>query len=113
MHEYGIVEDLLSQVDQQVRAHDGKRAVRVVVAFDGGHVDEHFLREAFDLFKVETTARDAELLVTHAPIEMWCPSCEARSTAAPKDSACVRCGGACVEMTSTDEMYLQSVEIEV
>lgn len=113
MHEYGIVQDLLSHVDQHVRTHEGKRAVRVVLAIDGGHVDEEFLRDAFDMFKVETTAHDAELVVTQAPTELWCPSCGARSTVAHKDSACPRCGGAAVLMTSTDEIYLQSVEIEV
>jgi hydrogenase nickel incorporation protein HypA/HybF len=113
MHEYGIVHNLLSQVDDQVRGHDGKRAVRIVLAVDGGHVDERFLREAFDMFKVETTAHDAELLVTHVPAEVWCPSCGASEKSASGDSACPRCGGASVPMTLHDELYLQSVEIEV
>lgn len=113
MHEYGIVQDLLSQVDEQVRNHQGKRAVRVVLGVDGGHVDEAFLRDAFDMFRVETTARDAELIVTRAPVDLWCPECGARTTAARGDSACPRCGGAGVLMPSTDEIYLQSVEIEV
>lgn len=113
MHEYGIVQDLLSQVDQQVRGQQGKRAVRVVLGIDGGHVDEQFLRDAFAMFKVETTACDADLIVTQAPVELWCPDCGARTTATKGDSTCPRCGGACVLMTSSDEIYLQSVEIEV
>lgn len=113
MHEYGIVQNLLSQVDQQVRGHEGKRAVRVVLAIAGGHVDERFLRDAFDTFKSETTARDAELVVKQTPRDGWCPSCGTRATVAHADSACPRCGGAGVQMTSTDEIYLQSVEIEV
>jgi hypothetical protein len=36
----------------------------VVVSIDGGHVDEGFLRDAFDTFKADTTAHDAELVVT-------------------------------------------------
>jgi hydrogenase nickel insertion protein HypA len=113
MHEYSIVQSLLSQVDEQVRGHEGKRAVRVVVAVDGGHVDEGFLRSAFDMFKVETTARAAELVITQRPAELWCPGCEALATVAHGDSACPQCGGAGVEMTPTDQIYLQSVEIEV
>lgn len=113
MHEYGIVENLLSQVDEQVRGHEGKRAVRIVLAVDGGHVDERFLRDAFDMFKVATTARDAELVVAQAPVELWCPACGARTIAADGGSACPHCGGAGVRITPTDEIYLQSVEIEV
>jgi hydrogenase nickel insertion protein HypA len=113
MHEYGIVQNLLSQVDEQVRGHKGKRAVRVVLAVDDGHVDERFLRDAFDMFKVETSAQDAELVVTQALTEVWCSNCGARATTARGDSVCPLCGGAGVQMTSTDEIYLQSVEIEV
>jgi hydrogenase nickel incorporation protein HypA/HybF len=113
VHEYGIVQDLLSQVDRQVHGHHGKRAVRVVLAIDGGHVEEQFLRDAFDMFKAQTTARDAQLVVTQAPVELWCPDCEVPTTVAHKDDACPRCGGAGVLMTSTDEICLQSVEIEV
>ena len=113
MHEYGIVQNLLSQVDEQVRSHEGKRAIRVVLAIDGGHVDERFLRDAFDMFKVQTTANDAELVVNEAPKGMWCLECGARTTVMHGDSACPRCGGAGVQIASTDEIYLQSVEIEV
>ena len=113
MHEYSIVRSLLSQVDEQVRGHEGKRAVRVLVEVDGGHVDQGFLRDAFDTFKVETTARAAELVITRRPTVMWCPDCEALTTAACDGPVCPRCGGAGVQMTSGDEIYLQSVEIEV
>ena len=113
MHEYGIIQELLSQVDEQVRGHAGKRAVRVVLSVDGGHVDEAFLRDAFDAFKAETTARDAELVVKTSQHELWCPACDTQTTAAHEHEACPRCGGARFRMTSSDEIYLQSVEIEV
>ncbi len=112
MHEYGVVQDLLSQVDAQVREHQGRRAVRVVVVVDGGHLDEGFLRDAFDAFKAETTAGGAELVVERRPVEAWCPECGARSLVAPADGACPRCGGAGMHTASGDEIYLQSVEIE-
>jgi hydrogenase nickel insertion protein HypA len=113
MHEYGIVQNLLSQVDEQVRDHAGKRAVRVVLAVEGGHVDERFLRDAFDTFKAETTARYAELVVTQKPLEVWCPDCGATAEVAHDEKACPRCGGVGIRMAPTDEIFLQSVEIEV
>ena len=113
MHEYGIIRDLLSQVDEQVRGHQARRALRVVLAVDGGHVDTAFLKDAFDTFKGATTARDAELVVVQTPIEMWCSACGARSAVTQRDEACPHCGGPCVALSSTDEICLQSVEIEV
>lgn len=113
MHEYGIVRDLLSQVDEQVSGHQARRALRVVLAIDGGHVDAALLKDAFDTFKGTTTARDAELVVVQVPIEVWCPVCGARSTVTQRDAACPHCGGAGIPMSSTGEIFLQSVEIEV
>jgi Zn finger protein HypA/HybF involved in hydrogenase expression len=113
MHEYGIVQNVLSQVDEQVKAHAGKRAVRVFLAVDGGHIDERFLRDAFDMFKASTTARDAVLVVTHREIEGWCPDCGARTTVMRESARCPYCGGAALQTASVDEIYLQSVEIEV
>jgi hydrogenase nickel insertion protein HypA len=113
MHEYGIVQDLLSRVDYQVRSHQGARAVRVVIAVDGGHLDEAFLRDAFDTFKTETTASGAELVVERKPVQGWCLECGAHSVAASEHAVCPSCGCALVLAASGDDIYLQSVEIEV
>lgn len=113
MHEYGIVRELLGQVEQQVRAHAGKRAVRVVLAVDGGHVEESFLRDAFDTFKVTTLAHGAELVVTQAPVELWCPGCGETATAGVGETACPLCGAPGIRLAPADEICLESIEIEV
>ncbi len=113
MHEYGIVRSLLAQVDTHVRDHKGKRAVRVMVAIDGGHVDEMFLRDAFATFSAQTSSSAAELVVTQAPADVWCPACEARTTVAGGAQLCPRCANPTVRLKATGEIYLQSVEIEV
>jgi hydrogenase nickel insertion protein HypA len=113
MHEYGIVRDLLTQVDQQVLEHHGKRAVQVVLAVDGGHVDGGFLADAFDTFKRGTTAGEAELVIVEAPVDIWCPACGVRSNGTLSAPDCPHCGGPAIRMRPSDEIYLQSVEIEV
>lgn len=113
MHEYGIVQSLLSQVDKEVRDHEGKRAVRVVVAIDGGHVDEAFLRDAFDTFKSSSSACAAELVVTQAGVDVWCPACESRATVVRGELLCPKCANPTVRLKRTEEIFLQSVEIEV
>jgi hydrogenase nickel insertion protein HypA len=114
MHEYGLVEGLLSLVDENVRMHAGKRAVRVEVGVGGGAVDEQFLRDAFDTFKVTTTARDAELVVVYTPFDVWCPDCGTKKHVALGNYfTCPTCGGPQVRAASAREVYLKSVEIEV
>jgi hydrogenase nickel insertion protein HypA len=113
VHEYGLVQSLLEQVDRQVRSHRARRALRVVLAIDGGHVDKDFLRDAFDTFKLESTARDAELIVRQAAVEFWCPVCGERAASPTGDATCPECSAARVPLASKDEIYLQSVEIEV
>lgn len=114
MHEYGLVQSILSLVDQNVRMHAGKRAVRVEVGVEGGAVEEQFLRDAFDTFKVMTTARDAELVVACVPLEVWCHDCATKASVPhDHDLTCPTCGGPAIRVSSESEIYLKSVEIEV
>ncbi len=116
MHEYGLVQSILSLVDQNVRMHAGKRAVRVEVGVKGGAVEEQFLRDAFDTFKVATTARDAELVVVCTPLEVWCLDCGTKASVPRGHDHGLTCrtwGGPAVRVSSESEIYLKSVEIEV
>jgi hydrogenase nickel insertion protein HypA len=116
MHEYGLVQSILSLVDQSVRMRAGKRAVRVEVGVEGGAVEERSLRDAFDTFKVATTARDAELVVVCTPLEVWCLDCATKASVPhghDHDLTCPTCGGPAVRVSSESEIYLKSVEIEV
>lgn len=115
MHEYGIVRGVLSLVDEQVRAHDGRRALRVLLGASGvTGAEEHLLRQAFDAFKADTTARDAELVVERVPLEACCVDCGAQVR--PADSrgrSCPRCGSHAVLPARGQDIFLKSVEIEV
>ena len=115
MHEYGIVCDLLSQVDENVRAHAGRRAVRVCLSVSGMvEAEERLLRVAFDTFKAGSTAGDAELVVEHAPSEVCCLDCGSQSSlAGGNDPGCPRCGSGATLPVHGEAIFLKSVEIEV
>lgn len=114
MHEYGIVRDLLSVVDEHVRAQARRRAaraVRVVLGVTGATApQEHLLRAAFDAFKAGTSADQAELVLERAPLEVCCLSCGHLAESA--NGQCPLCGGDTVLPARVQDIFLISVEIE-
>lgn len=115
MHEYGIVRGLLSLVDENVRAHAGRRAVRVVLGLGGATAaEEHALRDAFEAFKAGTTASDAELVLEHAPLNVYCLDCTAMAfLPGGHGRRCPQCGSGAALPVDRQDIYLKSVEIEV
>lgn len=114
MHEYAIVQNLISQADRSVHERAGTRATRVVMTIeDVPGVQERFLRDAFDIFKARTTVRDAVLVLEQAPVEVWCYECKTRVTASDGTGhTCSQCGGPNTESLARQEIYLKSVEID-
>lgn len=115
MHEYGIVRGLLSLVDENVRAHAGRRAVRVVLGLGGATTaEEHTLRDAFEVFKAGTTASHAELVLEHAPDMVYCLDCAAVAVLpAGHGRRCPQCGSGAALPAGRQDICLKSVEIEV
>lgn len=115
MHEYGIVQSLLSQVDDSVHAHAGLRAIRVVVGVNGAtHADERLLREAFEVFKGGTTASQAELVLQRLPFNLYCLDCEAWAFLDDGDGRrCPHCGSGATLPADRHDVCLNSVVIEV
>jgi hydrogenase nickel incorporation protein HypA/HybF len=115
VHEYGFVQNLLAAVDECVRSNGGARAVRVVVDVGGmdGHEERH-LRDAFETFKVGSSAGAAELVVRHAPAEVRCLDCGTLTPpSADHTFLCSDCGGRRARPLLGREILLTSVEIEV
>lgn len=112
MHEYGMVRELLRQVDESVHAQSGRRAARVVLGVSGATgPEECMLRDAFEAFKTGTSAGQAELVIERAPFEVCCLDCGA--LAGPADGQCSRCGSCTVLPAGGQDIFLKSVEIEV
>lgn len=114
MHEYGIAQELVSEIERNVRAHSGVSASRVVVAVNPGALEEESLRVAFDAVKVDTAAAHAELAVEHVALDAYCLGCA--SELHVDDVAgfrCPECGSDLWRPVGTPAVSLESVEIEV
>lgn len=115
MHEYGVVESLLRQVDQNVRAHAGRRAVRVVLTVTGATAaEEGLLRDAFEIFKYGTAAGEAELVLERVPLKVHCLDCGILAVLDDGHGRdCPHCGSGATLPADRHDLCLKSVEIEV
>jgi hydrogenase nickel incorporation protein HypA/HybF len=115
MHEYGMVESLLCQVDENVHAQAGQRATRIVIGMTGATAaEERLLQGAFARLKAGTTADTAELVVERTPFGMYClDCCEVSALADGVGRRCAHCGSNMTLPTDRHDVCLKSVEIEV
>lgn len=114
MHEQGVAQELVAEVDRVVRAHLGSRASRVVVRVPAGALEEESFRVAFDLARQATTAAAAELAVEHVALDGYCFGCG--SVVSVENVACFACpvcGSGTWRPSGARSVTLASVEIEV
>ncbi len=92
MHEFGIVDELLGQIEACCRENGGGRvtSVRVALRKGSGYEPDH-LTFAFDLQKVGTLAAGAVLAVESAPGTARCVGCGHTHPAEDLPERCPRC----------------------
>lgn len=112
MHEWSIVQTLLSEVERHALAR-GAHAVRRlhlrVGALSG--VEIALLETAYETFRERSCCEGATLAIERVPARWACPRC--RVELAP--GALLRCGGcgAPARLESGDEIVLARIEMEV
>jgi hydrogenase nickel incorporation protein HypA/HybF len=112
MHELAVCQALLRQVEavaaeKQAR---GVEAVRVRIGPLAG-VEVAILEEAYLVPREGTCAAGSRLIVEHAPLEVSCTACGARSAAEPARLRCPRCGSPDARLLRGDELLLVSVNL--
>ena len=113
MHEFSLVQDILTKVLEVSREHGGLRVTRV--ALEGGalcQVVPDLLHFAFDASVTGTPAEGAALDYTEAPARILCTNCE--RTFEPEDVfwLCPACGAGGGRVLEGNDLILQSVELE-
>lgn len=114
MHELSVVANLFEILEEKVREKNGKKifSVKLQVGLFAGVVPE-LLATAFDIYKKDTIASEAELEITEVPLKVRCKDCH---TIMIKDDfifICDRCGSTNLETLEGTEMILEKMDIEV
>ena len=112
MHEYSVLQAMLDRVDQELRAHQAKRAhvVRLTVGELSG-VEVPLLERAWTLFADHPRWGGTELVVDRVAALWRCPRCQQGI----ERGAILRCPGCGLpaELAAGGEILLQRIEMEV
>ncbi len=113
MHEYSIVQSLLDSCDENARANNATKVIRVVVKIGVmSGVEPSLLQTAFDTFKEKTICEEAEFIINMQNVVVKCHKCLSESTLAKLEYCCPKCKSAELDIVDGEDMYLMQLELE-
>lgn len=112
MHEYSIVQALVTQVEEQARKHKASAVHSLELRIgELSGVEVGLLKTAYDLFRAKTVCENAELRVVSVKACWACRACGTEiATGGPL--RCPVCGES-ARLVSGDEILLERLELEV
>lgn len=113
MHEYSIVQSLLTLCEENAKTNDIKKisAVEVKIGVLSG-VEPELLKTAFDTFKEKTICEDAEFIMHLQPLKVRCFQCEKESELKQGEYSCPICQSTEVDVIDGEDMYLMRIVAE-
>src|SRR5665648_168023 len=92
MHEYSIVQALLEQCQTHANANDASKITQVTVKIGiQSGVEPHLFEAAFDTFKEKTICEEANLIIDHQPLLIYCNNCNQEYTLQKPEYICPKC----------------------
>ncbi|AAC07096.1 hydrogenase maturation nickel metallochaperone HypA [Aquifex aeolicus] len=114
MHEFSIVQSLLTLIEDYARENNAKSVTKVVVSIGVlSGVEPHLLEMAFNTFKEGTVAEKAELIMEIEKLKIKCMDCGKESEKEELNMLCPGCGSLNTQIISGQDMFLKSLELEV
>jgi hydrogenase nickel incorporation protein HypA/HybF len=115
MHELSIIANLFEIMEDKAKEKEAKRIVSVKLKIGAlsGVVPE-LLRSAFDMYKKDTIAEEAEVDIETVPLKVLCRDCS-RITSTSEDFVltCSHCGSSNIKTTAGTDMFLEKMELEI
>ena len=113
MHEYSIVQSLLDSCDENAKANNATKVMKVVVKIGVmSGVEPELLKTAFDTFKEKTICENAEFIINHQAVIIKCEDCLVESTLKELEYCCPKCESVNVKILDGEDMYLMQLELE-
>ncbi len=113
MHEYSIVQALLDSCEENARANNATKVMKVVVKIGVmSGVEPSLLITAFDMFKEKTMCENAEFVLNHQAVVIKCEDCSLESTLKELDYFCPSCKSRNLKVLDGEDMFLMQLELE-
>jgi hydrogenase nickel incorporation protein HypA/HybF len=113
MHEYSLIQSLVTRVEEEARARRAVAVHRVVVRVgDLSGVDPELFRTAYDTFRAGTVCEGAALELRRVEADWRCPACR-RAIEKGAVLSCPACGTPAALAEGSDAILLETIEMEV
>ena len=113
MHELAVTENILNIAVKHARQAEAKRVtdLYLVIGRLASIVDDS-IQFYWDIISAETVCQGATLHFKRVPAQLICLDCQQEYTLDGELSPCPNCQSAKVKVTSGDQFWLDSIEIE-
>jgi hydrogenase nickel insertion protein HypA len=113
MHEYSVVQALLTQCEEYAEANEASRVTKIVVKIGVmSGIEPHLLEIAFNTFKEATVCDGGEFVMTIQPLTVECRRCKSISELEKIHYCCPKCESIDVKVIDGEDMFLMSLEME-
>jgi hydrogenase nickel incorporation protein HypA/HybF len=114
MHELSVVASLFEILEEKVKEQNGKKIILVKLQIGAlsGIVPE-LLATAFDIYKKDTIAAEAELKINTIPLKVQCKDCQKLMVKDDFVFICDFCGSTNLKTLEGTEMILEKMDMEV
>jgi len=113
MHEYSIVQALLTQCEDIARENEAESVTKIVVKIGKmSGVEPHLLEIAFNTFKEKTVCDGADFVMNVQPLVIECRQCGTITVLDEIFYKCPECESLDVKVTDGEDMYLMTLEME-
>lgn len=112
MHEYSIVQALLSQCEEILKENNAKAVQKVVVKIGKmSGVEPHLLEVAFHTFKEKTVCDGAEFVMNVQPLTVECNRCNSITELKEIYYKCPQCDSLDIRVIDGEDMFLMTLEL--
>ena len=114
MHELSVVANLFEILEEKTKEQNGKRIILVQLQIGAlsGIVPE-LLATAFEIYKKDTIASEAEIKIKTIPLKVQCKDCQKVMIKDDFIFVCDICRSTNIQTLEGTEMILEKMDIEI
>ncbi|MCG2815671.1 MAG: hydrogenase maturation nickel metallochaperone HypA [Candidatus Aminicenantes bacterium] len=114
MHELSLIANLFEILEKNAEENKAQKItyVKMQVGLLSGAVPE-LLKTAFDIYKKDTIAAEAEIEIIKVPLKVECGDCGQITTHDDYIIVCGSCGSSNLKTLAGTDMILEKMELEI
>ncbi|WP_345993222.1 hydrogenase/urease nickel incorporation protein HypA [Sulfurimonas sp. HSL-1716] len=113
MHEYSVVQSLMTQCEEHAAANNAAKVTKIVVKIGVmSGIEPYLLETAFNTFKEGTVCEGGEFVMNIQPLKIECQECKTVSDLEKIEYCCPKCQSIDVKVIDGEDMFLMSLEMQ-